>query len=88
LIVGGLTLRFWYSYQQEGAECYLYDLAILAEYRRRGIASALVRSAIECATARGAIAMWVQAEADDHNAVAFYRTLKQSEMNVSHFELL
>jgi len=87
-VIGGLTLRFWHSYKEPGEECYLYDLAVHHKHRRQKIAARLLEDAIALAKARGAIAMWVQAEADDEDAVGFYRSLKQSELDVNHFELL
>ena len=88
MVMGGLTLRFWRSYSQQGDECYLYDLAVHGAHRRQGVAARLVEHAIALAKARNAVAMWVQAEAGDEDAVGFYRSLQHSELDVSHFELL
>src|SRR5690606_39663495 len=41
-VVGGVTAYELKKFEQERSEIYIYDLAVAAAYRRRGIATALI----------------------------------------------
>src|SRR5262245_36917804 len=42
-VVGGLAAYELQKFEQERSEIYIYDLAVAAAHRRRGIATALIR---------------------------------------------
>jgi len=86
-IVGGLAAYELKKFEQARSELYIYDLAVAATHRRRGIATALIESVCEIASARGAWTVFVQADADDGPAVALYSGLGEREY-VLHFDLV
>lgn len=73
-------------FEQERSEIYIYDLAVAAAHRRRGIATQLIRKLQTIAKARGATVVFVQAEAGNAPAVALYNKLGKRE-DVYHFDL-
>ncbi|MDX2183208.1 MAG: GNAT family N-acetyltransferase, partial [Gemmatimonadaceae bacterium] len=68
------------------SEIYLYDLAVDAAYRRRGIATAMIRELQRVGESRGAWVVFVQADPVDAPAVALYTKLGRRE-DVLHFDL-
>ena len=85
-VVGGIAAYELHKFEQERSEIYIYDLAVAAEYRRQGIATALIIKLKEVAMARGAHIMFVQADADDGPAIALYTTLG-TMAKVLHFDI-
>ena len=85
-IVGGLAAYELKKFERARSEIYIYDLAVLAAHRRRGIATALIESVCEIASARGAWTVFVQADVDDEPAVALYSGLGERE-EVLHFDI-
>jgi aminoglycoside 3-N-acetyltransferase I len=85
-VVGGLTGYELRKLEQERSEVYLYDLAVSAQHRRQGIATALIRRLQQEATARGAWVVFVQADHGDDPAIALYTKLGTRE-DVLHFDL-
>jgi aminoglycoside 3-N-acetyltransferase I len=85
-IVGGLAAYELKKFERARSEIYIYDLAVLAAHRRRGIATALIESVREIASARGAWTVVVQADVDDEPAVALYSALGERE-EVLHFDI-
>ena len=83
-VVGGLAAYELPKFEQERSEIYIYDLAVLAEDRRRGIATALIEELREIAAARGAYVVFVQADYGDEPAIALYTKLGVRE-EVMHF---
>src|SRR6266540_4219683 len=53
-VIGGLVAYELPKFEQERKEIYIYDLAVLEEYRRRGIATGLIVTLKSIARARGA----------------------------------
>src|SRR5690349_6859089 len=51
--IGGLAAYELKKFEQERSEVYIYDLAVLAEHRRRGVATALIRTLGRVARQRG-----------------------------------
>lgn len=51
------------KFEQARTEIYIYDLAVEAASRRRGVATALIGELQKIAAARGAYVIYVQAEA-------------------------
>jgi len=88
LVVGGIAAYELRKFEQERSEIYIYDLAVLAAYRRQGIATALIRELQAIASTRGAHVIFVQADTteDDEPAIALYTKLGTRE-DVLHFDI-
>ena len=84
-VIGGLVAHELMKLERERSEIYLYDIAVDAGFRRRGIASALLDRLQRIAEDRGASVVYVQADADDDPAVALYAS-RGSRTAVCHFE--
>jgi aminoglycoside 3-N-acetyltransferase I len=85
-VVGGLAGYLLPKFEQARSELYIYDLAVAAGERRRGIASALVRAVQRLAADRGAWVVFVQADHGDDAAIALYTKLGARE-DVLHFDI-
>lgn len=87
-VVGALAAYELRKFEQERSEIYLYDLAVSAQHRREGIASALIAALKTVAQQRGAYVIFVQADTDeiDLPAIALYTKLGTRE-DVLHFDL-
>jgi aminoglycoside 3-N-acetyltransferase I len=87
-VVGGLAAYELKKFEQERSEIYIYDLAVAAEHRRQGIATALIERLKEIAARRGAYVIFVQADlgVEDQPAVALYTKLGTRE-DVLHFDI-
>ncbi|MBX9927363.1 MAG: GNAT family N-acetyltransferase [Gemmatimonadaceae bacterium] len=87
-VVGGLAAYELVKFEQERSEIYLYDLAVLAAYRRRGIARALIAELQRIAAERGAEVIFVQADTtvEDEPAIALYESMSERQ-EVLHFDI-
>lgn len=85
-VIGGLCAYELMKFEQERSEIYIYDLAVAASHRRRGIATALIARLQEIAAERGAWVIFVQADYVDPPAIALYTKLGVRE-EVLHFDL-
>ncbi|QMW22165.1 GNAT family N-acetyltransferase [Sandaracinobacteroides saxicola] len=85
-VVGGLVAYELLKAEAETSEFYIYDLAVAADWRRRGVARALLRAMGEIAAARGASAVFVQADPVDVPAVTLYEGFGPRE-EVFHFDV-
>ena len=85
-LVGGLVAYELKKLEQARSEIYIYDLAVDAEHRRRGVATALIEKVKEIARERGAWTVYVQADLGDDPAVALYTKLGARE-DVLHFDI-
>lgn len=85
-VIGGLAAYELKKFEQERSEFYIYDLAVAADHRRRGVATALIRALQQLAAARGAWVVFVQADPPDAPAVALYTKLGVRE-DVLHFDI-
>ncbi|MDA8015861.1 MAG: AAC(3)-I family aminoglycoside N-acetyltransferase [Thermoanaerobaculia bacterium] len=86
-VVGGLTAYVLRKFEQERSEVYVYDLAVAAEHRRRGVATALIQELKSLAAERGAYVIFIQADKGDEPATALYSKLGIRE-EVLHFDIL
>ncbi len=87
-VVGGLTAHVLPKIDGEYSEIYLYDLAVLNEYRRQGIATQLITELKNFAKTYGAHTIFVQADNEDVGAVALYTKLSSSvESEITNFDI-
>lgn len=85
-VVGGLAAYELRKFEQERSEIYIYDLAVAASHRRKGIATALIEELKMLAASRGASAIYVQADRPDAPAIALYTKLGVPS-DVMHFDI-
>jgi aminoglycoside 3-N-acetyltransferase I len=85
-IIGGLVAYELRKFERERSEIYIYDLAVAAPHRRRGVATALIRDLQSIAKERGAWVIFVQADYGDVPAIALYSKLGVRE-DVIHFDI-
>jgi aminoglycoside 3-N-acetyltransferase I len=85
-VVGGLAAYELLKFEQERSEIYIYDLAVAADHRREGIATALIEELRGIAGDRGAYVIFVQADHGDDPAIALYAGLGTRE-DVLHFDI-
>lgn len=85
-VVGGLVAYVLDKFEQARREIYIYDLAVAEEYRRSGIATALIRRLQEIAKETGAWVIFVQADYGDDPAIALYQKMGARE-DVLHFDI-
>jgi aminoglycoside 3-N-acetyltransferase I len=85
-IVGGLVAYVLPKLEQARCEIYIYDLAVAADRRREGVASALIEELRRIATDIGAWVIYVQADYGDEPAIALYEKLGTRE-DVMHFDI-
>jgi aminoglycoside 3-N-acetyltransferase I len=65
---------------------YLYDLAVLPEYQRKGVGKKLINFTNSYCKERGFEEVYVQADKADDYALDFYRSTNPTkEEDVSHF---
>lgn len=88
VVTGALCAYVLQKFEQERSEIYIYDLAVAATHRRRGIATALIAALQDIAAARGAWVIFVQADTgpEDAAAIALYTRLGVRE-DVLHFDI-
>jgi aminoglycoside 3-N-acetyltransferase I len=85
-VVGGLAAYVLRKFERERSEIYIYDLAVRAAHRRRGIATALIQELQRLGAERGAYVIFVQADLVDAPAIALYSKLGIRE-DVLHFDI-
>lgn len=85
-VVGGIAAYELHKFEQERSEIYIYDLAVSASHRRRGIATALINKLQAIASQRGVYVIFVQADLGDDPAIALYTKLGTRE-DVLHFDI-
>jgi aminoglycoside 3-N-acetyltransferase I len=85
-VAGGLVAYELMKFERERREMYIYDLAVLGDHRRKGVATALIVELKRLARARGAYVIFVQADKFDGPAIALYESLGTRE-EVFHFDI-
>ena len=85
-VVGGLAAYELRKFEQARSEIYLYDLAVSVQFRRKGVAKALIEALKRVASERGASLIFVQAHAEDEPAIRLYRQLG-TRNKVWHFDI-
>lgn len=85
-VVAGLAAYVLIKFEQERSEIYIYDLAVLEDYRRQGIATGLINKIREIAKDIGSYVIFVQADHGDDPAIKLYESLGTRE-DVLHFDI-
>lgn len=85
-VVGGLVAYQLDKFEQERSEIYIYDLAVDENWRRQGVATALITDLRRIARERGAWMVFVQGDYGDDPALALYGKLGTRE-EVLHFDI-
>lgn len=86
-VVGGLTAHTLPMTAFEGAEVFLYDIAVHSDYQRRGLGRALVNTLLRSEAASQSIGtVFVPAEDEDTHALDFYSALGGVATKVTFFE--
>lgn len=85
-VIGGLAAYVLPKFEQARSEVYVYDLAVDAAHRRRGVATALFTALQPIAAEVGAYVIIVQADLPDAPAIALYDKLGRRE-TVLHFDI-
>jgi aminoglycoside 3-N-acetyltransferase I len=86
VVAGALAAYVLQKFERATSEIYIYDLAVDADFRRRGIATALIGALQRIGADRGAEVIFVQADYGDDPAVALYESLGTRE-DVMHFDI-
>jgi aminoglycoside 3-N-acetyltransferase I len=86
-VVGGLAGYVLPKFEQARSELYIYDLAVDAAYRRRGVATAMIERLKRFAATRRINVIFVQADHGDDPAIALYTKLGTRE-EVLHFDIV
>jgi aminoglycoside 3-N-acetyltransferase I len=85
-VIGGLVAYQLDKFEQNRREIYIYDLAVDVQFRRRGVATAMISSLQEEADRRDAYVIFVQADLVDAPAIALYKKLGTKE-TAHHFNI-
>ncbi len=87
--VGALAGYILPKYEQARSELYIYDLAVVEAWRRRGVATALIAETRRIAREAGSWTVFVQADTipEDEPARALYRRLASEEITALHFDI-
>lgn len=86
-VVGGLAAYALRKFEQARSEVYIYDLAVIEEYRRQHIATGLINKLREIAKEIGSYVIFVQADHGDDPAIKLYESLGLRE-DVLHFDII
>lgn len=86
-LVGGLTAHTLMMTSDESSELFLYDIAVRADFQRRGIGRRLVDELVQQAAEVGIDVVFVAADDDDTDAIDFYRAIDGVESKVRFFDL-
>jgi aminoglycoside 3-N-acetyltransferase I len=85
-VLGGLTVYILYQYYSQKPLAYIYDLAVLKDFQRKGIGKMLIKHLKDYCKKNGFDEIFVQADRIDDYALDFYRlTRPTNEEDVIHF---
>ena len=85
-VVGGLTVYILHGYYTTKPTAYIYDVGVCVEYQRKGVGRHLLSALLDYCKVRNYECAYVEAEASDKNALAFYRSIRiSSELHAIQF---
>jgi aminoglycoside 6'-N-acetyltransferase I len=84
--VVGQCLAAIHRHPDKATELYIDDLAVSPAFRRRGLATRLVRACIDAGRDAGAEEVWVATEAENEPASAFYAAFGLKKRHAVVFE--
>lgn len=85
-VVGGLTSYVMDQYYEESPLVYIFDLAVKAEFQRKGIGKMLIKVHNDYCKAKGIETVMVQADEVDDHAIKFYQNTGGTAERVIHFD--
>ena len=84
-IIGGLTAYSLTQYYSEAPLVYVYDVAVLKKYQRKGVGKKLMLGITDYCKEKGVEEVFVQAEDADEHALDFYTSTGALSTKVTHF---
>ncbi len=85
-VIGGLTVFILPVYYDEKPVAYICDVGVKQSHQGKGVGKALMVFVTGYCQKNGLLEAYVEAEADDTDAVSFYRrTTFSTEIQVIHF---
>jgi aminoglycoside 3-N-acetyltransferase I len=84
-VIGGLTAYELANYYAENSELFIYDIAIKAEFQRKGLGKMLISSLKKDCNQNGIQEIFVAANIEDKHALDFYHSTGGRPENVVHF---
>lgn len=84
-LVVGQARGFVHRHPDAADEFYIDNLGVAPGYRRRGIATQLMRALLDEATSRGCVDIWLSTEPYNDEALGFYRSLGLNETPMTLF---
>lgn len=85
-VVGGLTIYVLHHYYETRPIAFIYDVGIAEAFQRKGYGKALMTQVRKYSLEAGFAELFVEAEADDADAIEFYRiTGPSAEIGVHQF---
>jgi aminoglycoside 3-N-acetyltransferase I len=85
-VVGGLAGYVLEKFEQDRREIYIYDLAVSAAHRRKGVATGTICELSRIAAERDVYVIFVQADLEDGPAIALYESLG-TKKTAHHFDI-
>ncbi len=85
-VIGGLTAYLLQQYYSASPLVYIYDLAVMKEYQRKGIGKMLIDGNNNYCRDIGVEAVMVQADVADDHAIKFYHSTGATGEKVIHFD--
>lgn len=89
-VVGGLTVHLLPNYYEGGLTAYIYDVGVQPALQGKGIGKQLIAYLCKYCQSQGIEEAYVEAEAEDVEAIAFYRKTaysSESPFMMFHFNL-
>ena len=87
VVVGALAGYLLQKFEQQRSELFVYDLAVRKDLQRLGVGTKLMQAVRIEARKLGAYVVFLEADFDDIDAIAFYRSLKPTEdSSAQHFD--
>ncbi len=74
-VIGAAVCYEFDKLEREAREVYIYDIGVLPDFRRHGVATALILEARRIAGRRNVRVLYIQAEGDDDEAIEFHASV-------------